>query len=74
MINLRSEVQAAIISTNPVAALSKSVKELFDNGIDRQSLVDGLEALRTDPEGPEESLILEVLDYLTGWCRPEFRL
>lgn len=74
MISLHDELKSAMKSVSPTETLKASLKERLADGARREDLIKGLEALRSDPSSPEEDVILEVLDYLTGWCRAEQRL
>lgn len=79
------ETIAAIIDRTAAADLITHARQLFEEirnrplyrnvvrDLGRTRPLWGLEALRRTPGSPEEDVILEVLDYLTGWCRPELR-
>jgi hypothetical protein len=63
----------ALESREPLLALREVVgQELAENGDDRRRVLNDLEALRlvSRRAGLNEDAILDVMDFVTGWCSP----
>ncbi len=64
----------ALAADQPLQRLREEVQSLLAKGYDRETLLAQLEGLRqrVRQEGREsdEDVILDVMDFLTGWCRP----
>ena len=70
MIQLRSYLEAAIQTPYPALHLREAVKKYLDKGVNRQALLVDLEALRAQVSAEEEDVVLEVLDFMSGWSSP----
>jgi hypothetical protein len=73
------EYHTALASADPLMALREIVRrELRDNHMPREDLLEALEDLRTELRDGEredlEDIVLEVMDFVTGWCSPQMRL
>lgn len=69
----------ALDSKSPLAALRSLVEnELHERHADREVILAELEALRGElrRSGREdtEDVVLEVMDFVAGWCSPHVRL
>ena len=73
-----ARLYAAMGTKEPLDRLSAAVRSLISEGHSHESLTDELETLRTTllDEGREadEDVVLEVMDFLTGWCSPHQRV
>ena len=51
---------------------------LIVGGVSKDSLMDDLEGLRKEfralGDGDAEDIVLEVMDYVSGWCSPHMRI
>jgi len=71
---------AALDAPNPAAALRAVVLELASEGCPKGNISAHLEKLLVDMRGwpnrraSEEDAVLDILDGLAGWCRPDARL
>ena len=69
---------AAVGDEPPLTRLSEAVKDLLANGYTRESLYDELEnlrrTLREENREDDEDVVLEVMDFLAGWCSPHQRI
>lgn len=74
MMDLQAELEGAMKSASPIQALTSAIRGRLASGAVREDIIQTLEMLRGTASSSEEDVILEVLDYLTGWCRPELRL
>jgi hypothetical protein len=74
MINLRDDLTTAMQSPSPAVRLRDSIKSLVDAGTDRDALCTELQHLRKSASEAEEDVILEVLDFLAGWCHPDMKI
>ena len=73
------EYHTALASADPLNALAKVVsRELRERGMPRGALLEALEELRGElrESGPGdlEDVVLEVMDFVTGWCSPHARI
>lgn len=72
------EFEQALASPDPLRRLSDKVRELVDGGADREALRQRLEAfhvaLADAGRDDEDDVVLDVLDFLTGWCNPNQRI
>jgi hypothetical protein len=69
--------RTALDSEDPVAALRSSVAdELRHHSRERvlNDLEELREALREQGQDEAEDVVLDVMDFLTGWCSPHERL
>jgi hypothetical protein len=69
--------RTALASDEPVNALRHAACEGLDEyGGDRDRVLNDLEQLRivARAAGQDETPILDVMDFLTGWCSPRERL
>jgi hypothetical protein len=69
----------ALGSPRPLAALRDVVQhELHDRHADRDVVLGELEALRGElrraGRADAEDVVLEVMDFVAGWCSPHVRL
>jgi hypothetical protein len=67
----------ALESDEPRLALREVVaQELAENGDDRGRVLNDLEALRlvSRRTGLDEDAILDVMDFVAGWCSPHENL
>jgi hypothetical protein len=73
-------LEASLYASNPGAALRAAVLELASEGCPKDVISARLEKLLLDLRGQphrrasEEDAVLDVLDGLEGWCRPDARL
>jgi hypothetical protein len=70
--------ERALHSGEPVHELRALALRLSSQGYDRTALVEKFEAVRqqlrlADREADEDA-VMDVLDFLTGWCSPHMRL
>ena len=50
------------------------MKKFIDDGGDRAAVCADLESLRIGASDAEENVILNVLDFLSGWCSPQMKI
>ncbi|MHC1730420.1 MAG: hypothetical protein AB9888_00080 [Bacteroidales bacterium] len=71
-------LESALRSTNPEESLIKLLKELIAQGYTRENLLGILSAchlkLMADGRDEDDDRILEVADYLEGWCSPNMKI
>ena len=74
----RASYEEALASSNPVERLRDAVARELDGGADRDVVYRALDELRLDlrrsGEETEEDAVMDVMDFLTGWCSPHQRL
>jgi len=62
---------------DPLSSLRQTVTCLFADGLSKETVVGSLEMLRRelqDGESELEDSILDVMDFVVGWCSPHMRL
>jgi len=69
---------SAIRAPNPLEQLRKAVMGLLDQGYSHEDLLVQLEkyrdTLRATARETDENVVLDVMDFLSGWCSPHMRL
>jgi hypothetical protein len=65
---------AAVEHVEGLERLRAVVKRLLDDGADGEVLMEDLRQIRGLVSPDDEDVVLDVMDLLTGWCAPEFRL
>lgn len=68
------EFRAALASENHLDGLQRAAEQELHTGTPREQVVARLEALRPGLSDSDEDVVLEVLDFVTGWCSPRVRL
>jgi hypothetical protein len=71
---LREVLAEAMKSENPTLAFRSAVKKRVDEGVARDGLITELEALRKSVDESQENVVLEVMDFLKGWCAPDMKI
>jgi hypothetical protein len=75
---IAQDFHAALASEDPVKSLRRAVARDLEAGVPRERLVAQLEDLRSDlrvsVRADEEDIVLEVMDFLSGWSSPHMRL
>ena len=70
-------LDSALSTRDPFASALKLAATLKSEGLTQNQLHRVFNQARDvchDTEGPKYDAILDVLDYITGWCSPETRL
>lgn len=70
---ITDEFRAALASANR-DDLRRAVEHELRAGTPGEQVVARLEALRAGLPDSDEDVVLEVLDFVTGWCSPQVRL
>lgn len=72
--DIEAQLKTALASADPLEALRQAVRNLLTQGRTREEVLARLEHVReTLPEeaqNTDKDIILEVMDFLTGWCSP----
>jgi hypothetical protein len=71
-------IEQALRSSEPVHQLRQLALHLLANGQTRQAVLDFFEHARqqlrqADREG-EEDTVMDIMDFLVGWCSPHMKL
>lgn len=73
-----NDFEHALASNDPTGHLRTAVAELVAAGADREVVQAQLESLRlqlrNQNRDAEDDVVLEVLDFLTGWCSPHRKI
>jgi hypothetical protein len=76
--SITDEFNAALASGDGLTGLRSAAERELQAGSPRERVVAQLEALRTDLRAAgrdaDDDVVLEVLDFVTGWCSPHVRL
>ena len=70
----RDEMLTAVENADGFERLRVVVKRLLDEGAAGTILLEDLGQIRGLVSAEDEDKVLDVMDLLTGWCAPEFRL
>lgn len=68
------EFYAALVSEHRLEELRRAIEHELQAGMPRDEMVAKLEALRSVLSDSDEDFVLDVLDFVTGWCSPPVRL
>ena len=75
---IQEQFAEALCSDRPLEHLSDVIRGLILQGYQQESLAEELEALRSElrtaGREQDEDTVLEVMDFLTGWCSPHMRI
>jgi hypothetical protein len=77
MVMAVSDMDAAVHSAAPLAELRSLVRQELEASVPPEQVLEKLEALRSRlpaDEEAEEDVVLDVMDFVTGWCSPHMRL
>lgn len=75
---VRPRFEKALRSDAPLEALRSEIRELLEEGWSREALLRQLESdrslLRSEGRSDDEDVLLEAMDFLTGWASPHMKL
>jgi hypothetical protein len=78
VVSITDEFNAALASGEGLEGLRSAVERELRSGVPREHVIAQLEALRSDlredGRDADDDVVLEVLDFVTGWCSPQMRL
>jgi hypothetical protein len=78
VVSIIDEFNAALASGDGLAGLRAAVERELQSDAPRERVICQLEALCTHPRADgrdtDDDVVLEVLDFVTGWCSPHVRL
>ncbi|MEZ5096457.1 MAG: hypothetical protein R2731_10250 [Nocardioides sp.] len=73
-IERRDEMLTAVEHAEGFERLRAVVRRLLYEGIAGEALLEDLSQIRGLVSQDDEEKVLDVMDLLTGWCAPEFRM
>lgn len=71
---IQNSFQTALKYPNPIGELRSVAENLLTDGYEMADLLAELEWLRPQLNEEEEDNVLEVMDFLTGWCSPHLQI
>lgn len=71
---LKQSLYERILAGNDLQALRKCLAEFRDAGMDRGNMLTCLEEMRKDGDSSAEDTLLELMDFVTGYCSPSQKL
>jgi hypothetical protein len=75
MNNELSILKEALQQSSPMAELEQIVKDLLGKGYSKENILAEFESFReTTTDEDYEEVVLDVMDFLTGWCSPHKRI
>ncbi len=75
MSNKLSVLKEALQQSSPIEKLEQIVKDLLLKGYSKESLLAEFESFReTTTDENYEEVVLDVMDFLTGWCSSHKRI
>jgi hypothetical protein len=70
--------EQALKSKEPLHELRSLASRLSSQGLDRAALIEKFEEvrqqLRKEDREADEEAVMDVLDFLTGWCSPHMKM
>ena len=72
--DIKTQLQQSLSTDNPMSALYQLLIDLRKQGIAKSVLIEELENLRPQVDAKTEDIILDNLDFLTGFCSPHMRI
>ncbi|OAD22657.1 hypothetical protein THIOM_001532 [Candidatus Thiomargarita nelsonii] len=70
-----SVLTEALQKSSPIEKLEQIVKDLLGKGYSKENILAEFEYFReTTTDEDYEDVVLEVMDFITGWCSPHKRL
>jgi hypothetical protein len=76
--DMHTRFTQAVTSEQPLLRLRAEVQSLLAEGYEREVLLSQLESfrdyLRDSDDESSEDIVLDVMDFLTGWCHPDMIL
>lgn len=71
---LGDTLRSALVDPDPQEALRRVVIHLRTIGIEKAQILEELETLRSAENRHNEDIILDVMDFLTGFCSSHMRI
>jgi hypothetical protein len=75
---LDDRFEQALRSAEPVERLRSLALRLASEGYDRDAIIDVFEKarqqLRSDDRESDEDAVMDVMDFVVGWCSPHMKL
>lgn len=76
IVSLNEEFQQLLLSEiknnhNNLLVLRECLLKFNNLGMDKDSMVRNLEELRNDSDTETEDILLELMDFVVGWCKHE---
>ncbi len=72
------EIEQALADSKPLEQMRSLVRQWQSRGERQSAIIDRLEharlALHAADRDQDEDLIIEVIDFIVGWCSPHFRM
>ena len=68
------QFREALKSQDPVMALRQTVIGFRNQGVEKDALIQALEKFRQELNEQDEDVVLDVLDFLVGWCSSQMRI
>jgi hypothetical protein len=72
------EMMIALSSASPLEELKNVTRALLSKGVSRQDVIERLEDLRSGLRDAgrerEEDVVLDVLDFVSGWASPHMKI
>jgi hypothetical protein len=71
-------IQSALKSSNPLDELRSLIKALLSEGRSPENILNlfkrNRQQLRSAGREADEDVVMEAMDFLTGWCSPSMKL
>ena len=75
---LDESIEQALRSPEPIPKLRSVVADLFSRGMDKAAVLamfeDSRQELRQAGREADEDAVMDVMDFLIGWCSPHMKL
>ena len=79
IMSLNEEFQQLLLSEiknnhNNLLVLRECLLKFKSLGVDKDSMIKNLEELRKVNDAETEDILLELMDFVAGWCNPELSI
>lgn len=71
---LKSELRSKITLNSPLKDMWETLKDYKDKGLNKEDAYEILQELRGEFADENEDKVLELMDFVVGFCAPSMRL
>jgi hypothetical protein len=76
--DIDARIQSALMSSDPLAELRSLIKCLLSQGRTPEGVLklfeEARQQLRSAGREADEDVVMDAMDFLTGWCSPQMKL
>ncbi len=72
--DFESKFREALTADDKLMSLRQAAVDLRSNGVEKEKLLVALQEFRSRVTERDEDVILEIMDFLYGWCSSHMRI